>query len=88
MSHKDQAAAGREPRLSRGCAPLGWRRGRQRRAGRSSMALKNSNVSVGPYSSTAMLPARVGGSDDTRPTERPASGRADVGWALSRVELT
>jgi len=30
---------------------------RQRRAGRSSMALKNSNVSVGPYSSTAMLPA-------------------------------
>ena len=71
MSHTDQAAAGREPRLSRGCAPLGWRRGRQRRAGRSSMALKNSNVSVGPYSSTAMLPARVG--DSTTPGPQKAA---------------
>src|SRR6516164_777785 len=24
VSHTDQADAGREPRLSRGCAPLGW----------------------------------------------------------------
>ena len=31
VSHIDQAGAGRELRLSRGCAPLGWRRGRQRR---------------------------------------------------------
>jgi len=31
------------------------------------MALKNSNVSVGPYSSIAMLPAREGDSDETRP---------------------
>src|SRR5262245_65132147 len=33
VSHIDQAAAGREPRLSRGCAPLGLAARRQRRAG-------------------------------------------------------
>ena len=31
-AHTDQAAAGREPWLSRGCALLGWRRRRQRSA--------------------------------------------------------
>src|SRR6516164_1698771 len=84
VSHTDQAAAGREPRVSCGCAPLGRRRGRQRRAGRSNIAPKNSNFSVGPYSSTAVPPARFGDSDDTDPQQkRVASGRADVGWALS-----
>jgi hypothetical protein len=62
VSHTDQAAAGREPRLWRGCAPLGWRRGRQRRAVRSNITPKNSNFSVGPYSSTAWPPARFGDS--------------------------
>jgi hypothetical protein len=33
VSRTNRAAAGREPRVSRGCAPLSWRRGRQRRAG-------------------------------------------------------
>src|SRR5262249_48841185 len=31
-SRSNRAAAGREPQVSRGCEPLGWRRGRQRRA--------------------------------------------------------
>jgi hypothetical protein len=74
VSHTDQAAAGREPRLSRGCAPLGWRRGRQRRAGRSNIAPKNSNFSVGPYSSTAVPPARFGDSDDTGPQQAGCLG--------------
>jgi len=33
VSRTNRAAAGREPRVSRGCAPLCWRRGGQRRAG-------------------------------------------------------
>ena len=41
VSHTDQAAAGREPRLSRGCAPLGLAARRQRRAG-----LSNSSTSL------------------------------------------
>ena len=39
------------------CEPA---RGRRRRAGRSSIAPKSSNISVGPYSSTAVLPVRFG----------------------------
>src|SRR5215471_585672 len=48
----------REAAVFRGCAPLGWRRGRRRRAGWSNIAPRNGNISVGPYSSTAVLPAR------------------------------
>ena len=50
----------REAAVFRGCAPLGWRRGRRRRAGWSNIALKNGNISVGPYSSTAVLRVRFG----------------------------
>src|SRR5262249_14612961 len=48
----------REAAVFRGCAPFGWRRGRRRRAGWSNIAPRNGNISVGPYSSTAVLPAR------------------------------
>src|SRR5215813_12313652 len=50
----------REAAVFRGCAPLGWRRGRRRRPGWSNIAPRNGNISVGPYSSTAVLPARFG----------------------------
>ena len=45
MSHTDQAAAGREPRVSRGCAPLGWRRGRRTLA--TSQATRTIKVGTG-----------------------------------------
>ena len=42
------------PGFPRGCAPLAWRRGRQRRAGCFDIAPTGGNISVGPYSSTAV----------------------------------
>jgi len=45
VSHTDQAAAGREPRVSRGCAPLGWRRGRRTLA--TSQATRTIKVGTG-----------------------------------------
>ena len=38
----------------RGCGRLGWRLGRQRRAGCFEIALTGGNISVEPYSSTAV----------------------------------
>ena len=40
VSHTDQAAAGREPRLSRGCAPLGWRRNIAPKNGNTPLAMQ------------------------------------------------
>jgi hypothetical protein len=45
-----------KPGFSRGRAGWGRRRGRQRRAWRGDMAPIGGNISVGPYSSTAVLP--------------------------------
>src|SRR6516165_5028875 len=45
-----------KPGFSRGRAGWGRRRGRQRRAWRGDMAPTGGNISVGPYSSTAVLP--------------------------------
>jgi hypothetical protein len=56
VSRGDMAVVGREPRGSRGCARLLWRRGRQRRAGYFDIASTDGNISVGHYSSTAVLP--------------------------------
>jgi hypothetical protein len=44
----------REPGFPRGCARLAWRPGRQRRAGCFDIAPIGRNISVGPYSSTAV----------------------------------
>src|SRR5215510_12869268 len=57
VSRTNRAAAGRDPRVSRGYAPLGWRRGRQRRAGLVNIAPTADYISVGPFSSTA-VPAK------------------------------
>jgi hypothetical protein len=56
VSRTNRAAAGRDPRVSRGCAPLGWRRGRQRRAGLVNTPTAD-YISVGRFSSTA-VPAK------------------------------
>src|SRR5215469_15547698 len=48
----------REAAVSRGCAGWGERRGRQRRARSSNIALMSGSVSVGRYSSTALSPMR------------------------------
>ena len=48
----------REVAVSRGCAGWGERRGRQRRARSSNIALRSGSVSVGRYSSTALSPMR------------------------------
>jgi len=45
----------REPRVSRGCAPLGWRRGRQGGAGAGQETRTGTDISVESYSSTAVL---------------------------------
>src|SRR5438445_12420358 len=50
----------REPRFPRGCARLAWRRGRQRRAGWVKIAPTGGNISVAPYSSTAVPLMGVG----------------------------
>src|SRR5438128_1905537 len=42
------------PGFLRGCARLAWRPGRQRRAGRYKIAPTGGNISVVPYSSTAV----------------------------------
>jgi hypothetical protein len=42
------------PGFPRGCAPLAWRPGRQRRAGCFKMAPTGGNISVAPYSNTAV----------------------------------
>jgi len=42
------------PGFPRGCARLAWRLGRQRRAGCFDTAATGGNISVGPYSSTAV----------------------------------
>ena len=42
------------PGFPRGCARLAWRPGRQRRAGCFDIAPTGGNISVGPYSSTAV----------------------------------
>jgi len=42
------------PRIPRGCARLAWRLGRQRRAGCFDTAATGGNISVAPYSSTAV----------------------------------
>jgi hypothetical protein len=42
------------PGFPRGCAPLAWRPGRQRRAGCYKIAPTGGNISVAPYSSTAV----------------------------------
>ena len=42
------------PGFPRGCARLAWRPGRQRRAGGYKMAPTGGNISVAPYSSTAV----------------------------------
>jgi hypothetical protein len=44
----------RNPRFPRGCARLAWRLGRQRRADCFDTAATGGNISVGPYSSTAV----------------------------------
>ena len=49
------AFVGREPGFPRGCARPAWRPGRQRRAGCFDIALTGGNISVRPYSSTAVL---------------------------------
>jgi hypothetical protein len=46
-----------DPRVSRGCAPLGWLRGRQRRAGLGNITPIAHYISVGPFSGTA-VPAK------------------------------
>jgi hypothetical protein len=43
-----------KPGFPRGCARLAWRPGRQRRAGCFDIAPTGNNISVGPYSSTAV----------------------------------
>src|SRR5262244_2511881 len=48
----------REAAVSRGCAGWGERRGRQRRARSSNIALRSGSVSVRRYSSTALSPMR------------------------------
>src|SRR6266404_6218801 len=48
------AFEGREPRFPRGCARLAWRPGRQRHAGCFKIAPTGGNISVAPYSSTAV----------------------------------
>jgi len=48
----------REAAVSRGCAGWGERRGRQRRARSSDIALRSGSVSVRRYSSTALSPMR------------------------------
>ena len=52
VSHTDQAAAGLEPRLSRGSAPLSWR---QRRAGHQSLATKPKSLAL-PHSARFCYP--------------------------------
>jgi len=42
------------PGFPRGCAWLAWRPGRQRRAGWVKIARTGGNISVAPYSSTAV----------------------------------
>src|SRR5882757_10603092 len=42
------------PGFPRGCARLAWRAGRQRRAERFDLAPTGGNISVAPYSSTAV----------------------------------
>src|SRR5262249_17966778 len=58
---REFAFLGREAAVFRGWAPLGWRRGRRRRAGWSNIAPRNGNISVGPYSSTAVAADAVSG---------------------------
>ena len=77
MSHTDQAAAGREPRLSRGCAPLGWRRGRRRRAGWSNIAPKNGNISVGPW--IRLCPPATTRASSPCSASSPMASRRDCG---------
>ena len=44
----------REAAVFRGCARLAWRRGRQRRAGCYKISPTGDNISIAPYSSTAV----------------------------------
>ena len=53
-----ESGANREAAVSRGCSGWGERRGRQRRARSSNIALRSGSVSVGRYSSTALSPMR------------------------------
>ena len=58
----------------RGRARPGRRHGRQRRAGSINITPTAGNISVGPYSSTAVPPARFGDSDDTGPQQAGCLG--------------
>src|SRR5438270_830231 len=57
------------PGFPRGCARLAWRPGRQRRAGRFDIAPTRGNISVGPYSSTAVPTDGVGRACHAGPNE-------------------
>jgi hypothetical protein len=69
-----------KPGFSRGRAGWGRRRGRQRRAWRGDMAPTGGNISVGPYSSTAVLPMWFATVPALARKRGPvASGRNDIG---------
>jgi hypothetical protein len=76
---KPAVAAGR-------AGPTRWY-GRQRRARLVNITSTAGNISVGPYSSTAVPPAGLETVTTTAHSKWVASGRADVGWALSRIGL-
>jgi hypothetical protein len=57
------------PGFRRGCARLAWRLGRQRRAGCFDTAATGGNISVGPYSSTAVPVTVVGENTMPAPTK-------------------
>ena len=66
------------PGFPRGCARLGWPPGRQRRAGCFKIAPTGGNISVAPYSSTAV--PLMGSARMPRPHKVGRSPRLIVRW--------
>src|ERR1700730_10857633 len=68
------------PGFPRGCALLAWRPGRQRRAGCYKIAPIGGNISVAPYSSTAVPADGVG--ENAMPVPIMSGGGRSLGRAV------
>ena len=69
------------PGFPRGCAPLAWRPGPPRRAGCFKIAPTGGNISVAPYSSTAVPPIGVGENTTPIPIMSGRSPSLIVRWS-------